>query len=494
VSGGERVTRRFSGAALLAAVLLLAVGCGTTVSPAGSGDLPDASSGLGLPEPGAVVSAVPGVRGGEGATGAVAPTDAAPGASFGPPRPAPSVSSAARSSSPFTIGVTYINNDATSSALGVEDPNTITKKSLVRALVAGINAAGGIHGRRLVPVEYEWNSQSNNWSGDATAACARFTQDNRVSVVIDNAFGTIGGFRSCLERAGVFVVQSGPEGDSVASRAARLHANSNGMTLDRSYSAVLRGLFATGYLGKDNRLGVMIEGCPENDRAWTRVLKPLIARLGLPPAEEATVDCTTGFASAGPAASAVNNAILRFRGAGVDRVMFVSDHESVLLLLWGNAADSQGYRPGYLLSSAAQARTMRPQLPTEQQKLFHGVGSLPFGDTDRATLSAADTRCVQIVRRAGVGPATYGDKATLLFECGPFLLLDAALTAADGDGSAAALSTAVASLGTAFRAPGVLLQATHYTTTRHDGPALAQVFGFTPSCSCLRYSSTAFAP
>jgi hypothetical protein len=279
----------------------------------------------------------------------------------------------------------------------------------------------------------------------------------------------------------------------VASREARLHANSNGMVVDRSYSAVLRGLYATGYLGRSNHIGVMIEGCPENNRAWTQVLRPLVARLGLPPAEEVTVDCTTGFASAGPAASAVNNAILRFRRAGVDRVMFVSDNESVLVLLWGNSADSQGYRPGYLLSSAAQAQALRSQVPAKQQELFHGVGNLTFGDTDNATLSPADQRCVQLVKRGGVSPATYSDKATVLFECGPFLLLDAALRASGGDGTTAALSSAVASLGSAFAAPGVLRGATYYTPSRHDGPALAQVFGFTPGCSCLRYSSSPFA-
>jgi len=397
-----------------------------------------------------------------------------------------------RDTSPLKIGVTYINNDATSAALGVDDSTTVTKKSIVRALLGGINAAGGIDGRRLVPVEYEWNSQSNNWSGDATTACARFTQDNKVSVVLDNAFGTIGGFRTCLERAGVFVIQSGPEGDSVSSLAARLHANTNGMTVDRSYSAVLRGLVASGYVRRTNHIGVMIEGCPANTRAWTQVLKPLIAHLGLPAPEEFTIDCTTGFASAGPAASAVNNAILRFRGSGVDRVMFVSDNESVLVLLWGNSADSQGYRPGYLLSSAAQAQALRSQVPATQQALFHGVGSLPFGDTDGAALTAADQECVRIVKRAGLSPSSYSDVSTVVFECGPFLLLRAALTSAGGNGAAGALSAAIASLGTGFHAPGVLGQATSYSPTRHDGPALAQVFDYVTGCACLRFSGSPF--
>ena len=48
-------------------------------------------------------------------------------------------------------------------------------------------------------------------------------------------------------------------------------------------------------------------------------------------------------------------------------------------------------------------------------------------------------------QHAGLEATITSDKATVLFECGPFLLLEAALTAAGGNGIAAALSSAVAS-------------------------------------------------
>jgi hypothetical protein len=395
--------------------------------------------------------------------------------------------------SPLRIGVTYINNDATSAALGYDDPSTITKKSIVRALVRGINLAGGAAGRRLEAVEYEWFSQSNSWSTDATAACELFTRDQRVDVVLDNAFGTIGGFRTCLQRAGVFVIQSGSEGDTVASRAATLHANSTSTTVDRGYEAVLRGLAASGYLSKRNHVGVMIEGCPENTRAWSTKLKPRLASLGLGAAEEAYLDCTNAFAAAGPAASAVNSAILRFRQSGVDRVMFVSDQEAVLLLLWTTASDSQGYYPGYLLSSSAQVQAVRSQLPQNQWPQLRGVGTQPFNDTDGAALTAADRRCVGFVRAAGLRPANQLDTSLVLFECGPFLLLEAALRASAGRSGAASLRGAIASLGSSFAGPGLVGALTRLGPGRLDAPDRFRAFGYDSRCTCMRPSGTPFS-
>jgi hypothetical protein len=386
------------------------------------------------------------------------------------------------------IGVTYINNDQTTQALGASDPTSISKQNVMRALVRGINARGGMNGRRLQVVEYEWNSQSDNWSQDAATACALFTQDHHVAVVLDTAFGTIGGFRTCLQKSHVLVIQSAPEGDESSSAAASLHASTFNLTADRAYPAVLRGLHETGYLTASSKVGVIVESCPEMTDGYQRGVRPVFASLGLKAPLEATVSCTNAFADAGPAASAIGNDVLRFRSAGVDRVMFVSDNESVMLLLFATSADSQGYRPGYLLSSNAQAQALRSQLPSAQQPQLHGVGHQTFNDVDGVTPSPTDDRCKGIIAAAGLRPAAYADYGVLVFECGPFLLLERALSDTDGDASAAALAAAIASLGSAFVAPGLVDGATEFSSTRHDGPARVRAFGYVASCTCMRYS------
>jgi hypothetical protein len=86
-----------------------------------------------------------------------------------------------------------------------------------------------------------------------------------------------------------------------------------------------------------------------------------------------------------------------------------------------------------------------------------------------------------------VTPQTYQDAGVIIFGCGPFLLLEAALARTNGDGTAHALASAVGGLGTTFVAPGVVGSSTEFTISRHDGPAAVQVFGYVASCSCMRY-------
>jgi hypothetical protein len=397
-------------------------------------------------------------------------------------------SSVAPDTSPLTIGVTYISNEQTTTDLGAGTPSPVNQKALVQGLVAGINADGGLNGRQLKTVEYEWDSSSNDWSLDASAACAKFTQDNDVTVVLDTAFGVTGGFRKCLNDAGVMSIQSISEGGRAAGDAASLHANSAAMTIDRAYSSVLDGLTSSGYLTADNQIGVILENCPENANAYADTLKPLMTTLGLKAPIDATVDCTTGFSSATAGAAAINNAVLKFKDGGVDRVMFVGDSEYIMLLFFTGTASSQGYTPGYLLSSGAQPQALLSSIVPDQQPQMKGVGSQPFNDVDDAELSTVDQRCVDLVTAGGVTPATYTDTSLLLFECGPFLLLESALKATNGSAVATDLADAVSGLGTTFLAPGLVESATRFSETGRDGPAMVRVFEFDPSCSCLQYS------
>jgi hypothetical protein len=390
---------------------------------------------------------------------------------------------------PLTIGITYINNDSTSAALGESDTATTNGKSAAQAMVKGINAAGGLAGRVLRTVEYSWNSQTTNWSQDASVACTKFTQDNHVDVVLDGAFGTTGGFGDCLQKAGVLQITQGPEGDRVSSRSRALHANTGSMVEDRRYAAVVGNLAGTGYLSKSNQLGIIVEQCPPIERAYAKTIVPLIRSLGLKSPLERTIECTTSFSSAGPAASAISSAVLAFRQGGVDRVMFVSDFEDVVLLLFGNNADSQHYYPGYALSSGAQA-ALFSNIPKDQWPQLHGVGTSPQTDVadNSAIPSATEAHCLRLARTGGLTPANALDKAFVYGACGLFLLLGTALTQTDGNSNPRSLLTSIEGLGTSFLAPGLVAGRTRFSPGDHDGPDAVRVFRFVASCTCMRYS------
>jgi len=486
-------TRRPTGIALAAVLGLTVTGCGTTV-PLGSSITtnPNATdAGTFLPGPAGTAGPLPGGRRGSAPSGqggtpsapsAVLPSQMPPGGTLTGP---------ASDRSPLTVGLVYVDNTAAATTVGLGAPGN-SGRTIAKAFVAGLNARGGLHGRKLVTIDYGFSSSNANYGPDAAAACATFTQDHHVPVVLDFAFGSIAGFQACLQKAGVLALTAAAEPDRDTSRQAFLHAGTTSMTLDRTYSAVLTQLHATGYLGKGNTLGVIVEQCPETQAAYRHTILPLIQHLGLTAAPAQTVDCTTGFASAGPASSAISSAILAFRQADVDRVMFVSSFELVIALLFAGQAESQQYRPGYALSSYAAAANLRAELPPGQQPQMHGVGNVSAVDTERpARPSVVEKRCESLAKAGGVTPASTGERGSIYIICAPFLLLEAALVATNGQSTPALLRSAIAGLGTSFVAPGIVRGLTLYTTDKHDGPTMAQVFSYQTGCSCVSYSGQA---
>ncbi|MBK5305058.1 MAG: ABC transporter substrate-binding protein [Frankiaceae bacterium] len=486
----------------LGAALLLA-GCGTTVGTvAGPATPQSAPDGLGAaPQaPGAIQAPGGGVApggagvtqpGGSAVVGGDAPITTTGGSV---PSAAPKASGAGRVTAPLSVGITYIDNSQSTAAVGAEDPRTVNARNVTEAMVKALNARGGVQGRRLVPVYFQFNGQSADYSTQAAEACSRFTEDNHVALVIDNSFGTTGGFRECLQKRGVPSLTTQSEGDRASSRAATLHASPSGMVLERQYGAVLEQLVATKYVGSGNQVGVILEDCPDVNRAWDGTLAPLAKRLGLKAPLVRRFECAVGYSSLGNAGSAISGALLAFNGAGVDRVMFVSHFEDVLLLLFGPAAESQAYHPGYMLSSGAQPHYLRTQLPDTQWAQFHGVGGSPYGDTDEAKPTGADPQCLQLVTSAGLLPANYDDVGTVLFICAPYLLLDAVLARTAGAADTRSLVTAIAGLGTSFVSPGNVAGRTRFGPDRRDGGDAVRVFAYVPACQCLRYTAPAVQP
>lgn len=506
--------RRWSGKAVATSVLAAVAlsGCGSTVplssqrslETGGSGAASSAGGESSTGGSGGAASAVgAGSGGGSGGSGSVADgTSAASGGSGGsdsgsgdgqdqtvnPDSPSTTVGSA--NHSPLTIGLTFLNNSSSAAALGASTSNSLNQKKVAEALVAGFNAAGGLGGRKVDAVEYSFNADDDDWATDAQAACETFTKDNHVSIVLDLAFGTTSGFEACLQKAGVLDITTQEEGDTASSAAATLHANTSGMTVDDTYASVIEGLDQVGYLTPANQTGVIIEDCPDNSAAFTNTLLPLIARLHLKAPIEQEISCTTGFGSAGPAAAAIQNIILKFRSHQVDRVMFVSSNEAVLGLLFASSASSQGYRPGYMLSSSAQAQGLRTNIPSDQWPQLHGVGNIPTIDVDSAPPSAVDNQCEHISSTGGARINSYQDGNFIYVECGPFLLLQTALRLTGGNADPSAVMAAINSLGTSWVGPDLVNGRTDFRPSRHAGPDEVQVFAYNSTCTCMRYTGS----
>lgn len=477
--------------------VLLLTGCGTTVAtvagqPIGTQPAGVSNDGLAVPTPGGDDSPVVGKPGELSASDSGAAANGS--AALSPPPTTPgggTPTGAVRG--PLVIGMLYPDNGAANAALGVTTDASNSPKNIMAALVKSLNRSGGLAGRRVTVDYMAVDSTSSDYSTQANAACAHFTEDRSVSVVIDVAFGNRYGMASCLAKHGVADFGFGTS-DTVSDNAVGLFAAPDWMTSSRRYAAVLSGLHASGYVSSKNKIGVLVENCPYLRRAYDQTVRPEASRLGLNLVDTEELDCTGGFSSAAPASAAIQSAALRFRSHGVDRLLMVSDYEQVTLLLMANQAESQGWRPGYMLSSTAQTEVMRPNLPSGQWPQLHGIGWSPGLDIDKPHKPppAADRHCLDLIKKGGVVVSGWQNTYVATTECSDLLFLKAAMQRSHGDARGRALMAGVESLGTSFIAPGIVGGRTSFGPGRRDGVASVAPFGYVPACHCLRYTGKAF--
>lgn len=415
--------------------------------------------------------------------GATAPE--LPRSPAGASRSTPGARAATAAPKPISIGFFNNNNTQINAEYGYSVPQG---DDIGKALVKAINASGGLAGHNLVAHFLTYSANDTSYASDAAAACQTFTVDTPVSIVISPTISTEYGFADCLQRKGV-LLESGWWTDAHSYAADPLLFSAAGNTFERGYIAALDALHASGDLTAKSNLGVFLEDCPDDARAWSTGIEPAIHALGIR-TELSTLSCTGGIQDAGAASAAMNSAILKWRGAGVDRVMFISAYESTLLVLFAPSAESQHFRPGYVLTSNAGPVGVLEggSFPDGQRPGLRGAGTLPGFDVDRPPApTAVEKRCVGLARRGGVQMDTSFDREILYTHCASLFLFEAALKRTTAAPTNLEIRAAIEGLGTQLELPGLVDDRTHLAANRHDAPADAREFGWQARCGCLTY-------
>ena len=400
----------------------------------------------------------------------------------------------AKATGPIELGILYTVNDGAQSA-GIDNGNTFSLSRAVRAFVDGYNDAGGIAGRRIVPVYAEMHSASNNYEAQVEAACATFTQDRKVAAVITNVGYYSPILLTCMQKASVPIFAgdyAGPD-DSDGARFP-LFVTPVTPAGEARVEAVIERLAGAGFLTKANKVGVIIEDCPVNQRVHQRGVVPALRAAGLTLAATYAPRCFLSLQDYGGQATDTQAAVLQFRQAGVDRVLFVSQAaEANIMNLFSTGAEAQGYRPGYALSSVAIATVLAANAPAAQLANAKGVGWLPVLDTQNTTQEPATTtatRCLDMLEKQGVVPASAADTFFILGPCDSFELYAAVLRATNGDASSAAVGRALPGVGASYVAASTVGGKVGVRNGRVS-PGAARLFGWVNGR--FEYTSPAFA-
>jgi ABC-type branched-subunit amino acid transport system substrate-binding protein len=489
--------------ALAALAACALTGCGSTVQMAATrstepGTTPD---GLGVPAGQSGAPTAPAVPGVTATTPATAPTSAPGGTTpaAGPttlPTTVPSsapVSGFGYTAKEIFIGVAY---DSTLSqelgGAGVGSASVGDQHAQVEAIVAELNARGGIAGRRVVPVFYDTKGMSSNNDPNtiAQAACAFWTQDHHVFaamtyvVQMDNT-----ALYGCLSKHHVVFVPLAGESQATFARYAPYLWSPAGTTPEAVAPLWASRLKALGWFsGWNTTVGDAAQGAPvigmlygnglrnnqpELDTSFVAAVTKALKAQGYSVAESYSISNNQADLAA---------AVLRFRNSKVTHV--IGDYSVVNFT---TAAESQHYRPRYALSTFNGGVAMKLFATPGQMHGMVGIGWAPAGDveSDRDPGTPAEATCRATMQKHGQSTSVRLAWFAMTWACDTFSFLASAIPASGLVPQN--LPAAAARLGSL---PGSFTFRLSFRDGRPFGVAVARDAAYRDDCSCFVYLST----
>jgi len=412
------------------------------------------------------------------------------GAAAGPSNSTPAnVSGPVRT--PITIGFVAAGDAKQgASQAGANSGNTVTLEGVFDALVRDANLHGGLAGRPIKPVKYIIPVTETNYDQALAGACTSMTQDHRIDVVI-SALGFYGrSFVSCLAKAHLPQVEVGnAPTDKTDLTAFPSYIQLNEPEVTSRFASVFTGARAAGLLPTSTKVGVVLEDCAYQTRAYQRVVPALASSYGIK-VELFDVNCVQGFSDAGALTAALQNAVLRFRSDGVTRVFFGTTGEAVFHLLFDNQANSQGYSPLYLGTSLMQAAAgTSANFGPDRLKLIYGWGYQPDQDVAALPTDPAAVACLKAARSQGINATTNTDRGYIHFICSGLSLVTAVLSSTAGRSDLTSFMTGLEQLGSSWKNPVTRNGLSVLAPGRHYSPSTWSEYVFDNGCTCFRYAA-----
>lgn len=370
------------------------------------------------------------------------------------------------------------------------------QEAIGQAVADDINARGGIAGRKVVLNFYDYNTGDvlSNTTGGDQAACAKMTEDRPVFAVVAVTGILSEVLPDCLmKRQTPLIANTNVPYVAEAFRrwAPYFWSTASPMT-ERLIPVWLRRAAATGYFtGWDTTLGapgpapvkvgiLTNEGQPGD--IFTALVEAELKRQGIPVG--ATARIASPFDSTG-----INSAILAFRNNGVTHVV----PDSLNLLLFPQAAESQRYRPRYTLTTASAPLLVASAAPAAQLAGTLGVGYYASYDVptanDPGDPSPAAGRCRAAQARKG-GDTNQRESWNLMTKaCDGFFFLNDAITR--GGLSVGGFANGAFSLQS-VQPSGAF--AIGFANNRFDGLSAVRDLGFVSDCRCFRFLNNTNRP
>jgi hypothetical protein len=396
---------------------------------------------------------------------------------------AASAAKTASASGAILVGAYGLGGGAGSGVTGASLGDPV---KMSNAMAEWINANGGLGGRPIKLVQAVTDiTSSTPVDQQDQAACAKFTEDNKVVAAV-SIVTTTSTFYDCMTRKGVFYVNNGiTDTDHAYYMAHPSNLFTTTPSQDRIGATQADGLAKAGYFEPGAKYGIVYGDHPWFKAAAT-AFKRQAAKYGVSVALDGAIcvpPCSTQ-----EAANDGQNVALKFVQAGIDHVI-AADYYSAAPFM--RAAAASGYFPRLGMNS-----TQLPELAalnSPNPNTFRnavGIGFMPATDVAEADEPPQNPRtklCSEIMTKAG---QPFPDRLVVQqarFTCDGFWFLKDVLDRTKGNTDANGMRQVVESFSENYGP--TLTWKSFFGPTRHDGVQTYRLFAFNLTCNCFRYTS-----
>lgn len=405
------------------------------------------------------------------------------------------------------VGVVYVNNgQAANAAIGGGGISSSNDKANADAVIAEINARGGVAGRQLKAVYATYDAQSSETpAAQDEKACNQLTVDNKVLAVFTDGLTDV--FPTCMQKAGVLIVSTGKliAQDQRGLQTFPALIQLGTLVQERMMREMVRSLqrqqYFTGWSSATGsassatpaKVGVLTLDNPYWTRPLQSVLLPALQAAGYPvaPNDVQRVPMATTTSDAGSQAQAVGSAVLRLRQDGVTHLIIL-DSSATITLFFSTAAKNQGYRPRLGVNSATGMQALTDAGATGNSDFAGAVGLGWFPNIDLPAAEAVRRQndqarqCLQIIKQRSGQDLSSGNGASIaLAACDGLFFLKAIGDRAGGQLDQAGLVRATEGLGSSFVT--ALYGKTTFAAGRHDALQTGYDMAWDTGCTCAKY-------
>ena len=501
--------------AIVAVSSLLAAACGPTVQHP-----PTTNAGSGLAAPGGGATVAPGTTtgsggktgggttgggttggstgGGFGTTGGSGPTggESLPTGTGGGKHIAVPPSLPGVTDSTIYLGSYYNKNaGAGNAAIGAGGLNESDARKPQQVMINWVNTHGGVAGRKLSAIYYGFDGSGTGPPIDQQeqSACNKWTQDNKVFAILAGGSAVVD---ECSKKEGA--VEFGQYGTPTTYRAYPHRIDVDTINQVRSAKITINGLSSLRYFNSGAKIGVITWDQSDFKEAINDGLLPALKSHGLSLATDPYyIAVAQSLQDFGASSAAINSAVLKFSGLGIDHVMIFDGPAGTfkggtLTIEWMKRSESQQYYPRYGFNDS--------NLPIELQGLGlmsnrQAQGSDYVNSTDLGPnyetgyhANPNGQTCRKIMQANGVDMSNADNEANALVACEDMWFLQGVgeeLTTLHLDLTADDFISAVEHLGYSYLSP--LSYANFFSPQQHDGGAGVRYARFDSSSNTYKW-------